>query len=216
MTEDDKWNSYFYEGTNVLINNLEIKNYDKLKKEEANISAKKLLKLVQSSLDMEIDKNRLNYIHWYIFKDIYPFAGKYRYVNLRKVGGTGAFFFINELKDNASEDIDKELNKLFKEIKEMLKGCYNKSLFCDILAILYTQLIFIHPYREGNGRTAREFLREFSIVYSDKLGIGQMELDWSLINREELDEFIDVAHRFPDYISSIFMNALVSSDGKRR
>ena len=85
-----------------------------------------------------------------------------------------------------------------------------------MLARLYTQLIFIHPYREGNGRTIREFVREFSIVYSDKLGIGQMELDWSLINKDELNEFIDVAHRFPDYISSIFKNALVSINGKKR
>lgn len=216
MTEDDKWNSYFYEGTNVLINNLGIKNYDKLKKKEATGSANKLLELVPSSLDMEIDKNRLNYIHWYIFKDIYPFAGKYRDVNMRKVGGTGGFFLVNELKDDPSEDIDKELNKLFKEIKEMLKGCYNKSLFCDVLARLYTQLIFIHPYREGNGRTIREFVREFSIVYSDKLGIGQMELDWSLISKEELNRNIDVAHNFPDETSLIFKDALVSINGKKR
>ncbi len=211
------WNSYYIEGTNVLKNNVfnddevSYDSYDKLKRAEVDESASKLINLSQSPLDMRIDKDRLNYIHWYIFKEIYPFAGEYRKVNMRKVGGTGTFLEIDGV-----EDIDNALNKLFKEISEMLKRCRTKEDFCDVLAKLYASLIFIHPYREGNGRTVREFLREFSIVYSEKLGIGYMELDWSLINKEELNEFVDVAHMFPDYISSIFMNALVLSDGKKR
>ncbi len=214
MTDEENkelWDNYFYPGTTVLINNLNIKDGKKLKMEEVKNTFEKLLELRNISLNIEIDKNRLNYIHWYIFKDVYSFAGKYRKVNMRKHNGIGSFLEIDD-----DEDIDRELNKLFKKTNEILRRCHNKEDFCDVLSKLYTSLIFIHPYREGNGRTVREFIREFSIVYSDKLGIGQMELDWSLINREELDEFIDVAHRFPDYISSIFMNALVSSDGKRR
>ncbi len=140
-----------------------------------------------------------------MFKDVYPFAGEYRKVNMKKERGT--FLFINEIKD-----IDDSLNELFKEINDMLIYCRNKIDFCNILAKLYTSLIFIHPYREGNGRTIREFLREYSIEKSEKLGIGQMELDWSLINKEELDEFIDVVHLFPYSISSIFMSALVLKD----
>ena len=91
----------------------------------------------------------------------------------------------------------------------MLRQCRDKYDFCHILAKLYTSLIFIHPYREGNGRTIREFIREYSIVNSEKIGIGVMELDWSLIDKKELDECIAVVHLFPYSISSILMNALV-------
>ena len=61
------------------------------------------------------------------------------------------------------KDIDDKLNELFKEIDDMIAKCHNKTEFSSILAKLYTSLNIIHPYREGNGRTNREFIREYSI-----------------------------------------------------
>ena len=199
------WKEYFYPNTNVLINNLGIKDLDKLKEAEATISFERLLELRQKPLNMEIDKERLNYIHRYIFRDIYPFAGKYRKVNMMK--NRGSFLFID-----TPEDIDKELNNLFKDIDEKFNHCTDKISFSDILAKLYTSLIFIHPYREGNGRTIREVLREYSLKYSEKLGLGRLELDWNLIDKEELDECIEVVHLFPSSIKTILMDALVEKD----
>ena len=154
---------------------------------------------------MDIDKRRLNFIHQYLFEDIYPFAGKYRKVNMMKRRGT--FLFINK-----PEDIDLKLDNLFKEIDEAFKHCRDKTSFCEVLAKLYTSLIYIHPYREGNGRTIREFMREYSLKYSEKIGLGKLELDWNLINKEELDECIEVVHLFPASILDIFMDALVEKD----
>ena len=91
-----------------------------------------------------------------LFCDIYPFAGEYRKVNMIKRRGT--FLFINDVKD-----IDYSLDKLFNETDNMLKSCHNKDDFSNVLAKLYTSLIYIHPYREGNGRVVREFLREYSL-----------------------------------------------------
>ena len=210
MTDQENnilWNSYLYPNTNILINKFNIKDYNKLKEIEATYTFEKLLKLRQEPLDIEIDKNRLNSLHKYLFEEIYPFAGEYRKVNMIKSRGT--FLFINEPKD-----IDENLNELFDEINEMKIHCHNKIDFCNILAKLYTSLIFIHPYREGNGRTIREFIREYSIKYSEKLGIGQMELDWNAINKEKLEEYIDVVHLFPNSISSVFMEALVPNTAK--
>ena len=210
MTDQENnilWNSYLYPNTNILINKFNIKDYNKLKEIETTYTFEKLLKLRQEPLDIEIDKNRLNNLHKYLFEEIYPFAGEYRKVNMIKSRGT--FLFINEPKD-----IDENLNELFDEINEMKIHCHNKIDFCNILAKLYTSLIFIHPYREGNGRTIREFIREYSIKYSEKLGIGQMELDWSAINKEKLEEYIDVVHLFPNSISSVFMDALVPNTAK--
>lgn len=204
--ENDRlWREYFYPGTNILINNFNIKDHDKLKEAEATHTFERLLELKIMPIETDVDKNRLNSIHKYLFEDIYPFAGKYRKVNMQKEKGT--FLFIKNQKD-----IDTNIESLFKEINEMISYCHNKIEFCTILAKLYTSLIYIHPYREGNGRTIREFLREYSIVKSKEIGIGEMELDWSAINKEELDEYIEVVHLFPASISSIFMNALISKD----
>lgn len=202
MTDQENsilWASYFYPNTNVLINNLNIRDYDKLKEKETTDAFDKLTQLRYEIFDMEIDKNRLNFLHKYLFGDIYPFAGEYRKVDMMKARGS----FLS-----VEKGIDKELNELFIEINEMKNHCHNIRDFCNILARLYTALIFIHPYREGNGRTIREFLREYSIKYSEELGIGKMELDWSAINKEELDECIEVVHLYPYSVSSLFMNAL--------
>lgn len=208
MTEQEHnnlWEEYFYPGTEILVNKLDIKNEKQLKTAEATYTLEKLLELSKDTLDGEIDKNRLNIIHEYLFKDIYPFAGKYRKVNMMKKEGT----FLNI---NKPSDIDSNLETLFSEINTMLKYCHSKDEFSDILAKLYTSLIYIHPYREGNGRTIREFLREFSIKKSKELGIGELELNWEYINKEELDKYISIAHILPGHIASMFLKALESNN----
>ena len=81
--------------------------------------------------------------------------------------------------------------------------------FADILAKLYTSLIYCHPFREGNGRCIREFIREFSIVKSKEVGLEEVELDWELIDKEELNKYIEVAHLFPGSTTILFNKALV-------
>ena len=207
--ENDKlWESYFYPGTSILINNLNIKNYDKLKEKEATHTAVKLLELRQNNLNEDIDKNRLNNIHKYLVDIIYPFAGQYRKANMLKERGT--FLSIDKPKD-----IDIELDKLFERIEEMIKYCHSKHEFCEILATLYAYLIYIHPYREGNGRTIREFVREYSIKKSEEIGLGKLELDWDKVDRKELDKYIEVAHILPSYITPIFMKAFPSKKKKK-
>ena len=203
------WEEYFYPGTTILVNNLNIKDYDKLKEKEATLTFDKLLELRNLTINTEINKDRLNNIHKYLFENIYPFAGKYRKVNMLKERGT--FLSIDTPKD-----IDDKLNELFKEVNEMIKYSHSITDFCNILSKLYTTLIYIHPYREGNGRTIREFIREYSLQKSEELGIGKMELDWSKVNKEELNEYIEVAHLFPSSISSTFMNALTTIDNSKK
>lgn len=202
--ENDKlWLEYFYPNTHVLKNKLGITDYNKLKEEEATLSFEKLLELMDNPISMNCDKNHLIEIHKYLFNDIYPFAGEYRKVNMQKEAGS--FLFISEYRS-----IDGFLDELFMEIDDDLSKCRNKHDFCDILSRLYTQLIFCHPFREGNGRSIREFIREFSMIKSKELGIGDLELDWSLINRDELNEYIEVAHIFPNMTQMLFEKALVN------
>lgn len=199
------WNEYFYPGTNILINNYDIKDYEKLKKEEASNAFDRLLELRSNPLDLGCGLNHLKELHRYIFGDVYPFAGKYRKVNMEKE--LGSFLFID-----SPNDIELYLNELFADIERQLNSCSNKHDFCEIMAKLYTQLIYCHPFREGNGRTTREFLREFSIQKSKELGLGEMELEWRLIDKEELNHYIEVAHIFPGQTASLFYEALISKD----
>ena len=205
MTEKEdeiRWLEYLYPGTNVLKNKYNCKDYIKLKEIEVNITFEKLVELRKKKLYFVFDKNYLKEIHRYLFNDIYDFAGQYRKVNLTKAKGN----FLN-IQDES--DFDEYLDQLFNSINQELNNCYSKYQFCDILSKLYTKLIYCHPFREGNGRSIREFIREFSIAESQERGFGKLELDWKLIDKDSLNQYIEVAHLFPGLTTEIFNNALV-------
>lgn len=210
MTERENnilWDSYFYPGTTTLKNYFNIKDKDKLKREEIIHTAAILLELRDNPLEMNFDKQHLKAIHRYLFEEIYPFAGMYRKVNMGK--GDTTFLIIDK-----PSDIESALDELFDETNEELKNCYNKMNFCEVLANLYTKLIHIHPFREGNGRTIREFIREFSLEKSKDLNLGELIIDFNKIDKEELNSYIKVAHLFPGQTASIFMDALESNSKK--
>ena len=75
-------------------------------------------------------------IHKLALKELYTFAGRYRTVNMSK----GGFLFPSALFIPQSMQFfeDEILKKLPEDV-----------------AIVHGELLFIHPFREGNGRTAR-------------------------------------------------------------
>jgi cell filamentation protein len=89
-------------------------------------------------------------IHRYLFQDIYPWAGKKRMVEISK---DGKQFFPTSQFDNAFKYID-QLIADFKKIP-----VDNKKLLAEKLAEILDNVNYLHPFREGNGRTQREFLR---------------------------------------------------------
>ena len=204
LENSKRWEQYFYPGTEVFINKFDCRDEEKLKEIESTITFEKLLKLNENESTITPDKNGLKELHKYVFGDIYPFAGKYRTVNMKKEIGT--FLHIDD--DNS---IDNYLDYLFKEINISVNGCDNKAQFSEAIAKLYTRLIYCHPFREGNGRVVREFVREFTSIKSKESSIGEMNLDWSLIDRDELNSNLEVAHIFPGVLTPIFSQALVSN-----
>ena len=209
MTDEEntrQWRKYFYPGTeDVLINNYEIKDKEKLREVEATNSFQRLLELQDKPLELGYGKDHLNAIHKYLFEDVYPFSGQYRIVDIQKKEGT--FLAID-----SSRDIDRYLDELFEEVDKELMQCRSKTDFAEILSKIYTQLIYCHPYREGNGRCVREFLREFSLGKSKEVLQEELELDWTKIDKEELNKDIAFAHLFPGNTARLFEKALTSKE----
>ncbi len=85
-------------------------------------------------------------IHKLALSHLYSFAGKYRTVNMSK----GGFLF------PAAQFISRNMNAFDNEILSTIPNKYTEkeSLIKDI-AKVHGELLFIHPFREGNGRTAR-------------------------------------------------------------
>lgn len=98
------------------------------------------------------DKNYLTSIHYYLFEKLYTWAGEYRTVNISK--GSSMFCpYIN--LESFSSDIFKKLEK-----ENYLRNFEPKTLreeFAKRLAYYMCELIVLHPFNEGNGRSLRLF-----------------------------------------------------------
>lgn len=160
-----KNSKYCYENTNTLMNKLNIRNTEELLKYEAKITALKSLGLRQQGITGNFDKAHYVAIHQYLFEDIYPFAGKFRTENIAK----GAFRFAEW------EYIEQELEKLLENLKKenYLNGL-SKSESSKRLAYYLSELNVLHPFREGNGRTNREFIRQLALKNGYRLNLKKV------------------------------------------
>lgn len=155
---------YCYKGTDTLVNKLEIKDSKKLFDYENKIVIVKLFDLRQRIEFGDFDINHFISIHKYLFEDIYPFAGKFRTENIAK----DSFRFAEW------QFIDTELARILNELKdENYLLDLNKEMLADRLAYYMAELNVLHPFREGNGRTIREFIRELAIKNGYELNLSK-------------------------------------------
>ena len=163
---------YCYPDSNVLKNKLNIRDNKLLKTAEEEITLIKQMELLKNPIKGNFSKAHLMNIHKFIFEDIYLFAGKIRREQISKAD---TLFYPPNL-------IDRELDKVFAKIKEknMLRETDEEKVF-DNLAYVMAELNIIHPFREGNGRSIREFIR----LMAKRMGY---DLNWGNVDKEELLE----------------------------
>lgn len=146
----------------ALVNKLGINDSAELARMEEKISKKKAVELFESG---ELNNyvagsfELLAVIHKYLFEQIYDFAGEVRTVNLAK--GNFRFAPVMYLQV-AIENIEKMPQSTFDEIIEK-----------------YVEMNIAHPFREGNGRSARIWL---DIMLKKELN---HVIDWSLVDKED-------------------------------
>ena len=144
---------YCYKDREVLVNKLDIRDNKKLEDIERKIVLAKLYELRQNQQIGSFDIQHFIGIHKFLFEDIYPFAGFLRNENIAK----GNFSFAEW------EYIEDQLKKLLQQLKEenFLQNL-DRSTFIRRLCYYMTELNVLHPFREGNGRTIREFIRQLA------------------------------------------------------
>lgn len=198
MNDNDlKWEEYLISGTNVLKNKFNIVEREELIKKEIEITFEKLLELQLSPVCMNFDEEHLKAIHKYLFEDIYYFAGEYR--NVYMVKNNSYFASVDE--------IPFRLRILFEQKEKEINTVYDEYHFACFLAGFYVELLNIHPFREGNGRTIREFIREYANEKSKDKSFGEIDFNWANVDIEVIHEFIDKASAFRSIIELEFMKA---------
>ncbi len=140
---------YCYPNSDVLINKLDIRDLDKLHHFERKLTMLRLLELLDNPITGNFDFKHLQKIHGYIFQDIYEWAGKVRTVDIAK---SNMFCNVRFIEQQAYEIF----GKLKKE--KYLIGL-DEQTFVKKLAYYFSEINALHPFREGNGRSQREFIR---------------------------------------------------------
>lgn len=135
-------------GGRVLKNLLGIKR----KREMDQIEAEEQLRALKESVTVYGKSHRftaddIRKIHETWLGRIYEWAGNYRQVNISK----GGFFFAaaNQVPHLMAE-FERDQLKLYTPCAFTSRGDIAKAL-----AVVHTELVLIHPFREGNGRVAR-------------------------------------------------------------
>lgn len=135
--------------TGILRNLADIKDQDNLLFFESGAVAKRIQELYENPLKIKGVESLLT-IHKHLFQDVYSWAGKKRKVEISKAGKQ---FFPTTHFDNAFRFID----TLISDYKNTLKN--DKHRIAEKLAEILDNVNYLHPFREGNGRVQREFLR---------------------------------------------------------
>lgn len=146
----------------MLKNKLGIKDERELAKKEEKITKLKAINLFQTQKLEETEIGTfsdLSKIHYYLFEEIYEFAGKIRTENISKSN----FRFASAMYlQEALKQIDKMPQTNFDEIIDK-----------------YIEMNIAHPFREGNGRSSRIWLDRIL-----KKEIGKV-IDWSKVDKED-------------------------------
>lgn len=168
----ERRSKYYYENCDVLLNKLDIKDSKLLDEYERKVVAIKLLLIENVKFSNRFDGNMLKEIHNFLFSEVYDFAGEYREENLAK----------DEFRFASCDFIASELDRVLGPLKniENYKNMDKKEA-AEKYAYLLSEINVIHPFREGNGRTYREFVRLFAKETGYKL-------DWSKCEYEEIFE----------------------------
>jgi cell filamentation protein, protein adenylyltransferase len=159
---------YSWPGPDCLCNKFGITDASRLHVLDARIVSVRDVELSVNSLPGEYNLENLMQFHRALFGDIYEWAGELRTVNIHKTGSMFA----------AYQFLDDEMTSLLRQLARdnWLRGLRRRA-FIERPAY-YGEINPRHPFREGNGRTQRTFIRQMSAS-------AGWRLDWSELRRDD-------------------------------
>jgi cell filamentation protein len=192
----------FYEmGSSVLKNKLGITDTQKAAEEETiGFIKAQLIFTEKLSKKTKFNEKYIQDIHKTALSHIYPFAGVYRNVNLSKAGHHFlSYDFIVRGMTYLEQEFLVKLPADYEDVQKLIED----------IAIVHCELIHIHPFREGNGRT----FRILADLMANRAGFTSLEFD--KFRKENYSQYIDALNKGDDKDYSgmieIIGNLLLSS-----
>lgn len=161
---------YIDKTTGVLCNRLGIADQSELDRAEATLALVRSVELVQQPVEGSFDLAHLQQIHARLFGDVYDWAGQLRTVDISK--GNTRFANFRQIESYAPE--------IFRPLhREQLLRSLDVDAFSLRAGHYLGELNVLHPFREGNGRSIREFINQVA------RGAGYA-IEWKGVDRVEM------------------------------
>jgi cell filamentation protein len=125
----------------ILRNELGFRTAEDLDYHERELTAQRAAEGVPKG---KFDLRHLRAIHRHLFQDIYDWAGEFRTVEMTKGGSR---FQFTRYIETGMADVHRRLTA-----QKMLKGL-SPQAFAEAAGQIMGDVNFVHPFREGNGRT---------------------------------------------------------------
>jgi cell filamentation protein len=132
---------------------------------ESSVVLKRAKELTEKPLTITGAETLLK-IHQYLFQDVYHWAGEKRIVEISKQGKP---FFPTAFFDKGFAYI----NSLVEEYRKIDNS--DKEKLAHYLANILDSINYLHPFREGNGRAQREFIRLLALEKAYKINLNPPE-----------------------------------------
>ena len=148
MNADDPY--VYPDAPNVLRNRLRIKDAEELDAVERVFVARRIR---AGSPSGQFDAAHIRAIHKHLFQDVYEWAGEFRTVEIAKDGDQ---FHLKAYIQTGIADIHSRLVQ-----RRFLEGLSSEE-FAREAAEIIGDLNYVHPFREGNGRTQLQYLKQLA------------------------------------------------------
>lgn len=174
---------YCYPDSSVLKNKLDIRDPVLLRKVEADLSTARQAEIFHIPVAGRFTATHLCNIHRKLLGDVYSFAGHFRREDIAK--GPTRFVTYSQIK----EKLQRLLGQLQQE--KWLENVPFEA-FAARSAYYMAELNYIHPFREGNGRAIREFMR---LLFLHNGYVVQWDaVDVEALLNAMIDSVYDTAH----------------------
>jgi cell filamentation protein len=169
-TEGSFIDPYVYPGTTVLRNLLDLRTQEDLDAVEYELTYVRRVELDRHPIANAFDFGRLKETHRRLFQDVYEWAGIPRTVNISKGESD---FLPSTFIDRAAEDTFAWLRR-----SGLIASTVDDDSFVRLAADLLEKINYMHPFRDGNGRTQRAFLDQVA-------ALSGHSLSWRNVGPEE-------------------------------
>lgn len=189
-----------YPGTSILINKLGIQNQAQLDENETLIVGVKSLQFELAPFPEPLDFSYYKRLHQFLFDELYDWAGTVRSVDLSK----------QRTHFCPADEIEPLAVRMFGRVEKMDFFCgLPREDFIIELADFYSSVNYLHPFREGNGRTQRLYFRQLAQRAGYKLDFSAVDSDRMMIAT------IQAAQGVADLLRQIFQEAIYFDPSKR-